>query len=190
MLAIVLWIPHPTPFQRFAFRVVLSLAAAGVAAMIPGFLQLRLGSSLRAGGALGVFAVLYFLNPASLIAQEEIGPEPDGDPRTAAEAFLRKADTLDFSKVWRSLSDAAHHAFDRDSLRDAFLNVRPPLGDVATRKLLGVHSSNGMPGWPSAHYRAFEYETEFESGARRIEFVTVMSEDGTWKAANHTIHKP
>jgi hypothetical protein len=68
MLSIALLKPVTTPFQYWVFRVVLSLAAAGVAAMVPGFLIIDLNKWIRAGGALAVFAVLYFYNPASLVA--------------------------------------------------------------------------------------------------------------------------
>jgi uncharacterized membrane protein YedE/YeeE len=70
LILLAVFFPRPTPFQYIVFRIVLSLAAAGVAAMIPGFLSLQLNPSqylfLRAGGALAVFAVIYFLNPARL----------------------------------------------------------------------------------------------------------------------------
>jgi hypothetical protein len=58
--------PNITPFQYLVFRVVLALAAGGIAAMIPGFFQLQVSKWLRAGGALAVFAVVYFYNPALL----------------------------------------------------------------------------------------------------------------------------
>lgn len=62
--------PSPTPFQFFVFRVVLSLAAAGVGGVLSGFLHVAFGSVekpwLRAGGALAVFAVVYLLNPAKI----------------------------------------------------------------------------------------------------------------------------
>ena len=63
-----LFVPHPTPFQYLVFRVVLALAAAGVAAMLPGFLEVNIPNWLRAGGALAVFVVVYFYNPAALVA--------------------------------------------------------------------------------------------------------------------------
>ena len=70
-----LLVPYPTPFQYLVFRVVLALAAAGVAAMIPGFLEVRIPKLLRAGGALAVFVVVYFYNPATLVV-----PVPQPDP--------------------------------------------------------------------------------------------------------------
>lgn len=73
LLVLAVAIPSPTAFQYTVFRVVLALAAAGVAAMIPGFLQITLSEWIRAGGALGVFVVVYFYNPASLVVPP---PEP------------------------------------------------------------------------------------------------------------------
>ena len=75
LLALALFVPDPTPFQYIVFRVVLALAAAGVAAMIPGFLQVEIGAWLRAGGALAVFVVVYFYNPAALVTAET-KPDP------------------------------------------------------------------------------------------------------------------
>jgi hypothetical protein len=68
MLVLAIEVPNPTPFQYTVFRVVLALAAAGVAAMIPGFLELTVPDWIRAGGALAVFVVVFFYNPANLLA--------------------------------------------------------------------------------------------------------------------------
>ncbi len=59
-------VPNPTPFQYTVFRIVLALAAGGVAAMIPGFLTVTVPNLVRAGGALAVFAIVYFYSPAEL----------------------------------------------------------------------------------------------------------------------------
>lgn len=55
ILAIVLWVPEPSAFQAFAFRVVLALAAAGIGAVVPGFIVARIGNVVRAGGAIALF---------------------------------------------------------------------------------------------------------------------------------------
>jgi TIR domain len=75
LLTLAILFPAPTPFQYMVFKVVLSLAAAGMAAMIPGFLTVTISGMLQAGGALAVFAVVYFFNPASLVV-----PPPDAVP--------------------------------------------------------------------------------------------------------------
>ena len=66
LLLLAFLIKEPTPFQYTTFRVVLALAAAGVAAMIPGFIHVSVADWLRAGGALAVFVVVFFNNPAAL----------------------------------------------------------------------------------------------------------------------------
>jgi len=72
MLVVAVFIPDPTPFQYFVFRVLLALAAAGIAAFIPGFINVNWGKGVRAGGALAVFAVVYFFSPAQLL----VNPKP------------------------------------------------------------------------------------------------------------------
>ncbi|MGD0207680.1 MAG: hypothetical protein ABSC89_08770 [Verrucomicrobiota bacterium] len=73
LLVLAIFIPNPTSFQYQTFRIVIALAAAGVAAMIPGFLKLEINATadviIRAGGALAVFVVVYFFNPAQVLGQ-------------------------------------------------------------------------------------------------------------------------
>jgi hypothetical protein len=70
ILVLAIFIPNPTPFQYLVFRVVLSLAAAGVGGVLSGFLTVVFGNTakpwLQAGGGLAVFAVVYLVNPAKL----------------------------------------------------------------------------------------------------------------------------
>lgn len=67
ILVLAIFFPNPTPFQYTVFRVVLSLAAAGFATMIPGFLEVRLGNWLRATGAIAIFVIVYLVNPVALL---------------------------------------------------------------------------------------------------------------------------
>ena len=71
MLTVAIVRPNPTAFQYIVFRSVLALAAGGVSAMIPGFLTIEIPKWLRAGGALAVFATVYFYNPAQLTGADE-----------------------------------------------------------------------------------------------------------------------
>lgn len=67
MLVLIVWIPNPTPPQYDIFKTVLALAAAGIAAFIPGFLEVTVSGWVRAGGALAVFFLVLNKNPASLV---------------------------------------------------------------------------------------------------------------------------
>ena len=76
LLCLAWFVPNPTPFQYQTFRIVMALATAGVAAMIPGLLKIDFHPSvdvmIRAGGALAVFVIVYFFNPAKLSGHSPI----------------------------------------------------------------------------------------------------------------------
>lgn len=57
--------------QFFILRMLAAVSAAGVAAMIPGFIDVDMGKgtkvAIRAGGALAVFVVVFLVNPPALV---------------------------------------------------------------------------------------------------------------------------
>jgi hypothetical protein len=75
LLMLAIAFPNPTAFQYLVFRIVLSLAAAGFAGVIPGFIELKIKPNakflIHAGGALAVFVMVYRLEPAKLILNPE-----------------------------------------------------------------------------------------------------------------------
>lgn len=79
LMAVAWFKPDPSDFQYTIFRSVFALAGAGVAAVIPGFIEVKISNWLVAGGALAVFVILYFWNPA-LRSQEH----KDGIPSVTA----------------------------------------------------------------------------------------------------------
>jgi len=64
--------PKPTLLHLYVVQVVFSLAAAGCAAMLPGFLRVNVSWTLRAGVALGIFIAVYVFNPATLVFMREV----------------------------------------------------------------------------------------------------------------------
>jgi hypothetical protein len=69
-LASAVFVPKQSAVQQFYFRLVMGLAVAGIAAAIPGFFEIHLRwlrNSLRAGGALGVFVLVYLYNPPTIV---------------------------------------------------------------------------------------------------------------------------
>lgn len=75
-VALIFWSilqPTPSPAQYVVFRTILALSAAGVAAMVPGFINVDLNTKknliIRASGALAVFVIVFFFNPAPLELQ-------------------------------------------------------------------------------------------------------------------------
>lgn len=100
--------PLPTPFQYNVFRTVLSLAGAGVAAMIPGFINIELHSTvgllIRAGGALAVFVIIFFFNPAQLALMQISESKPPPIPEKLPDGRPFPPDRREsYVGVWRSL---------------------------------------------------------------------------------------
>lgn len=107
LLFLAIRFPNPTSFQRTVFRIILSMSAAGVAAMIPGFINVQLSTSmglaLRAGGAIAVFTLVYFFNPADRAAEspptpENSAPQPDWAFRRDARALKKSLLELPLSQ--------------------------------------------------------------------------------------------
>ena len=76
ILILAVAIPSPTVTQFESFRIVIALAAGGLAAVIPGLLDVQFGGTgrfaLRAGGALGVFVIVYFFSPARWVTGSSV----------------------------------------------------------------------------------------------------------------------
>lgn len=68
ILAVALFIPSPTPFQYTIFRIILSLAAGGIAAFFTGFLTVEWSNKIKAGNGFGVFIIVYLVSPAAIQA--------------------------------------------------------------------------------------------------------------------------
>ncbi|MDX1996190.1 MAG: hypothetical protein SF066_00615 [Thermoanaerobaculia bacterium] len=86
MTLLAVFVPQQSAVQQFYLRIVAGLSAAGIAAVIPGFFEIKmrwLRNSIRAGGALGVFTLIYMLNPPTIsdakpVVQAALAPDVSG----------------------------------------------------------------------------------------------------------------
>lgn len=70
-LAISIFIGEPGVSQEFHLRLIIAISIAGIASIIPGFFDISvvwLRNSIKAGGAIGIFVLIYLINPATLHA--------------------------------------------------------------------------------------------------------------------------
>lgn len=68
--------PINDPAKFFLLRVLASLSAGGVAAVIPGFFEFQWKKQIQAGGALAVFVIVYLVNPPSLLLPKKDNANP------------------------------------------------------------------------------------------------------------------
>lgn len=71
LLGLVFWRRNLTSAEYTFSRVVLALAAACIAVVITGFLQVNINEFIQAGGALAVFVIVFFYSPAALQGTNE-----------------------------------------------------------------------------------------------------------------------
>lgn len=71
LLSIAFLVPNPTVTQWFVFRVLLALAAAGIGAIIPGLIVVKVSNIVRAIGAIALFVLVYWFNPPKLVVSDK-----------------------------------------------------------------------------------------------------------------------
>jgi len=75
ILLLVIFIPCPSTSQYFVFRIIIALAAAGLASVVPGIFKINFTNGITAGGAIAIFAVVYFFDPASSVGEGKCANE-------------------------------------------------------------------------------------------------------------------
>ena len=185
LLVLAVKFPVPTPNQYLIFRTILSLAAAGVAGFIPGFISVNLNGLVRAGGALAVFVVAYFYNPAQLVNI----PEPPRDsPDAAVESWLTLIDSGQYATAWKSASEMAHKRFYEKQIVDVFTAQRSPLGAVVSRTQIAVTPTHALPDGTVGNFDAITYRTTFQASPHPyVESIVLTVEKNEWKILFHNL---
>jgi hypothetical protein len=195
LLTLAIVIPNPTLSQLSVFRTVLALSAAGVGAVIPGFIHVQMKSFVRAGGALALFVIVYFFSPAiqaPLIKVEM----PTENPMPTAQKWLQVVDSGDLKTAWDLMDKDSKALFARNDFEvfsTVFQNGRFSLGDPVYRVLVSSNTftSDGtnqmMP--PKGAYASFTYTTKFsKSRDCRAEAVTLRAtNDLKWVPFGHQV---
>ena len=162
ILVITLAIPTPTDWQKQVFRITLALAAGGVAAMIPGILKVRIHHFLTAGGALAVFATVYFYPPAGVAEQRLAIPKP----YVATQSVLvqqqedaKRLFEISFKKYMLGLSKVSEVIIANNKYLEAELSLDP-----------------GSPAQIDAYKNGLKRANELESRANQLALVGAVSQ--------------
>ena len=104
MVTLPIWIPKLSSDQFFGFRLTLELAAASVGAIIPGFIQfeqvLPHKGLLRCGGAIALFATVWFTNPAKYALEYSLLSDRDQACGSQLSFMQLGSRILQETKVW------------------------------------------------------------------------------------------
>lgn len=191
ILTLLVIIPKPSLAQFFGFRLTLGLAAAGVGAFIPGFIHFEQAlphkGLLRCGGALALFAAVWFTNPAKYVI-DELSPPPKEDAKEYIERFIKINDGPDIALGYALLSDREKASFSLSSFQQLVGNVRKPLGERTAGPILWMSSSPDEILGRKGPFVFNTYQSTF-SGKPGVwvEVGGVVAEAGRWKLYAYTI---
>lgn len=177
--------PNPTITEYRTYMTVLALSAAGVGAILPGFLNVHFKNWLRAGGALALFVLVYFFSPSAPASfLPEPAPVPSGDPQKVAIAWLHLVDESKHSAAYESMADQFKSMYSFQVVSDLLGRERISMGKPKERVM--VYVNNGTND-PSKHYQQITYKTQFDREPQTIyEQVVLVSEKGLWRPVGYT----
>src|SRR4051812_852547 len=161
MIVLVVLIPKPSEAQFFAFRLAMALAAAGIGALLPGFLKLEIPlpvqGGIRAGGALALFASVWFVNPAKLGIEVQL-------PIERAEILIRTqlalTDAHDHQAAYALWSKRNRDLVPADAYVSMGKSVRDPLGNPVERVLVSANTPEEVAG-VRGPFVVHAYQTRF-----------------------------
>ncbi|MCU4561606.1 DUF4019 domain-containing protein [Acinetobacter pittii] len=188
ILVLVLIFPVLTQVQLFVFKLILALSAGGVGALLPGFLnidvRLPLKGGMQAGGALALFASVWFFNP-STIGVEVLPPEEDAE--ITINHFLKLTDTHDYKSAYGLSSKLLKDRINESTYMKLAKRAREPLGNMVQRELISTATPDEIAGIKRP-FVVYFYQAKFSnvSGVWG-EVVTVVAEDGDWKLYGYQV---
>jgi hypothetical protein len=194
LLIVAIAVPNPTEAQWRVFNVVLGLVAAAIGATLPGVLHLQFTPWLKAGGALAVFALVFLVKPAGLVADdpfEPLPPPPSIDTaRPVVDRWLALLDEGKFEDAYRSTYPGFRMRYQEGDFIRLARDVRLPLGRAMERNEVGQNSTDAPIG-DRGHYRVYMFLTRFQGASEPIEeYVYLFAKDSAsgWLTAGYSFN--
>ncbi|MBB1583462.1 DUF4019 domain-containing protein [Serratia sp. OS31] len=188
ILGLVIFVKDLSEMARWVIVIIMALAGAGFAAVIPGVLNVEL-PYIKSGGALAVL-VLVIINQPKIVKTAIDIVATQKDTTSVLSEYLKNIDDGHLDKAWESLDQYAKitSAADKNLFKSAYENGRYIHGEVIERTPpLGSDMIIDPPGYPAGIYRVISFRTKFSDGCRQ-ESVSVRSdEDKNWHVFGHNV---
>jgi len=130
--------------------------------------------------------LLCCLLPAALSAVAFAAPADDQSQK-GGEAWLSLVDRQNYSESWAQSGSLFRSRVSQQRWAEMARQVREPLGGVISRKVLSTTTTRTLPRAPEADYVVLRFQTSFQAKSEAIETLTVVLEDGQWKAVGYYI---
>jgi hypothetical protein len=189
-------VKDPSPTAIWTYRVILALAAGGVAAILPGFIDVKYKTIVQAGGAMGAFVLVLVAFPAPTPAPEKASEKtasasspdfiwPTDDPEFVARKYVDLVDNGKFLEAFDSVDKVAGYRW--SAFETAYKAGRAPLGAVVDRRQTGSQRALDPSGQPKGGYAIVTYQTKFANDQKcREEVVSLRATPAkTWRVIRH-----
>jgi hypothetical protein len=105
----------------------------------------------------------------------------------AATNWLALVDDGKYDQSWNEASKLFRERVTQAQWASEAKTVREPLGIVHSRAAQAAQFVTSLPGVPDGDYAVLQFRSKFAHNANAIETVTVMIQDGAWRAAGYFI---
>jgi Protein of unknown function (DUF4019) len=178
----------PTNAALLIYKVVIALSAAGMAAILPGFLDVKFKSVIQSGGALAVFVLVLFAIPwptAGAAGSQAVVPSVDAE--SFALDYMKLTDSGDYLAAYHATDPLQHYKWDQ--FRRAFEAGRAPMGKLIWRKFIGSANLTSPPGAPEGYYQGITYRVKYEhdSACRQENVLLRGLSESAWVVASYTV---
>lgn len=112
---------------------------------------------------------------------------PEDAAQKAAESWLKLVDGGKHAESWDAAAALFQAAVSREQWIQALGAVRPPLGELVSRRVKSRTFSKTLPGAPDGEYVVIQYESTFGKKAAAVETVTLVGADGAWRVGGYFI---
>lgn len=175
--------PQLGDFAYTMLRIIVALAAAGIGAVLPGFLNVGFKGVLRAGGALALFVIVYFFPPVSPTPVIVPVVEPKYDAKATTDAWLSLVDNGSYGESYKVMAKAAFKdKYSYEEFVSVLTPIRKSLGEVKSRSYYSSQSYESPPGFSKGAYREYIYKSSYTALEDPVyEFVSLVGEKDKWR---------
>jgi hypothetical protein len=128
-------------------------------------------------------AVVVLLAGATVTAQE-----PEELAQTAAEAWLKIADSGNYGSSWDEAASMFKSGVPKEGWIAALSKARSPQGALNSRTLVSRRTTLTLPGAPAGTYVVVRFAAAFEHSPKMAETVIlVLDADRGWRIVGYTV---
>jgi Protein of unknown function (DUF4019) len=115
------------------------------------------------------------------------GPAED-EASAAGEKWLALLDDQKYEESWKQASSMFRDEVKQEQWIASLRRFRDPMGSLVSRTVARVDFSKTLRAAPDGEYAIIHFTTDFKDKSGVTERLTLVKENGEWRAAAYAIH--